>query len=808
VCASGFECPLGSTSADAGVCPAGYFCEGGPRQPCPAGRYSNRTGTVSGAACVACPAGTYSAAVAASSGESCVACAPLDGSSAGAAACWPGVVSVTAFNPVPVTPGFSVGDVVVVNFSSPTNASAVVVFTPSIGATSSSWRAGNRELWLTVVSAAGVDAAAVDVATGALSVSVSGVFSSRGASPGSEAVSRVVGGTWGLRTPPVILDVSVVDTGRNVGPGTNDTLTIVFDQAVRQVGVGTPGQLAAVLTFQPAFPAAVTMSGTWATPASLVVTLTVADGELPDWTQWNPGTLTVAVRAAANLTSANGESGASNSSATVGGGSWGDAPSVAVSPRNATAVVLTLNRPASTVGYSASTFVVQWATAASFLGSPPLPETVAGVEAWLAPAAPLLPALDTDNRVVASVALVPSGGPGSAVDAAVVRLTVAPTALVSPLRFDVPRLTTSTTYHFRGACNGPAGVLGPVVASDPAAATPQPPRVVLVVGPLGGLPTPGGVVLEAVGEQLGALGSSPTLVLSSSRWGEFRTPPCAVVAPGSRVRCTSPAGVGTDLAVVAVVDGVASPPYANGTLSYSPPAITGLRVVSGGGAGAGVPTSGGGVVVVEGVNFGPAALGGVSLGAVSYSPLALSVLLGAPVSFPALDCAITRDHSEVTCSMGPGVGGGLQWSITVAGQTATTATTTYRPPIITSLGVASPSGGAVSWDPAALGALATSGGQRLVRALRLKAPHSGPSHSAAAARALPPPTRGRAASRPPTLSVRCVTRAGVCWGLLRARQPVAAHCGHRATDGRGRRRRGAHQRVLRGGCWAHHRALR
>jgi hypothetical protein len=255
-----------------------------------------------------------------------------------------------------------------------------------------------------------------------------------------------------------------------------------------------------------------------------------------------------------------------------------------------------------------------------------------------------------------------------------------------------------------------------VVASYPTSATPQPPRITSLGAPAGGLPTAGGVVLEAVGEQLGALGSSVFLVLSSSLFGEFRTPPCDVVAPGSRVRCTSPAGVGTGLAVVMLVDGVASPPFTDGTLSYLPPAITGLRVVAGGDAvdgDVGVPTLGGGSVVVEGVNFGPASLGSGSLGAVSYSPLALSLLLGSPVSFPALACSITRDHVEVTCSMGPGVGGGLQWSITVAGQTAATATTTYRSPVIASLGLLSVDG-AVMLDPPALDSLRTAGGQQLV----------------------------------------------------------------------------------------------
>jgi hypothetical protein len=510
----------------------------------------------------------------------------------------------------------------------------------------------------------------------------------------------------------------VSDTGRNVGPGTNDTLVLVFDQAVRQVGVGTFEQLPALVALQPAFPAWVSLRGAWTSPFALTVSVTVAGGVLANWTAWNPGSLTVSIRAAANLTSANGESGASNSSVTVGGGSWGDAPSVFVTPKNATAVTVTLVAPAVPLAYSVDTYVVQWSTVASFAGAAAVPSSMAAVVGWTTSGTVVVPALDDGNRAVASVTLVSTGGPGSALDAAVVRVTAPP--LRSPLRFDVPHLSTSTAYYFRGACNGPAGQVGPVVASDPASATPQPPLIASIVAPSStNLPTSGGMVLEATGEQLGAADSTVVMVLTSAEFGEFRSPPCVVVAPGSRVRCLSPAGVGTGLAAAVSVDGVLSPPYSGSTLAYAPPAITGLRAVAGsspGGADGGVSTSGGGVVVVEGVNFGPAALGDISLGVVSYSPRGLSVLHGTPVSFPGLDCVISRNHSEVTCGMGPGVGSGLQWSVTIAGQTASTATTTYHPPVITALGVGS-GNGSVSWTAAALAALDTAGGQRLVRPL-------------------------------------------------------------------------------------------
>ncbi len=703
------------------MCPSGFYCpgQGGPRQPCPAGRFSDQLGTMSAAACVACPAGTHSSTVAAATNETCSLCSPGDSSSPGSVACWPGVVSAAAFNPPPVTPGFSVGDVVVVTFSSPTNGSTVASFTPPIGALSSSWRAGGRELWLTVTSTSGVNPSEVDVASGLLSVSVSGVFSADGASPPSSGATLPVGGTWGVPSPPAVVDVVVADSGHNAGLGTNDTLVMVFDQAVRQVDVRSPGLLAALLSFQPSFPASVVATGAWTSSTSLTVLFTVSGDLLPQWTRWNVGTLVVAVLTAANLTSANGESGASNSSSVVRGGSWGDAPGLALSPKNATAVVATLALPATVIGYSVNTFVVQWSTSSSFVGVRAVPDAMAGVQAWALRGQPSAHAVDGSGRVVASVVLLSSGGSGPAHDTAVVNLTIPAPSLVPPVRMDVPRLTTSVSYFVRGACNGPAGAMGPLVPSDPVSIAPQPPRILFIAGPSSGLPTPGGLLLEAWGDQLGAFDSTVFLVLSGDEFGPFATTDCDVIEPATRIRCASPAGVGTGLSVSVSVDGVVSPPFANGTLSYSAPAIIGLRVVSvvsdyvGRG---GVSTSGGGVVVVEGLNFGPADLGARSLGAVSYSPHALSVFVGTPLVFPALGCVITRNHSEVACGMGPGVGGGLQWSITIAGQTASFATTTYRPPVITAIGVLTSSGALLS-DPTSLRALVTSGGQQLVRVL-------------------------------------------------------------------------------------------
>ena len=38
-CTVGYECPSGSTVSTASICPAGFYCDGGSKQPCPAGRF-------------------------------------------------------------------------------------------------------------------------------------------------------------------------------------------------------------------------------------------------------------------------------------------------------------------------------------------------------------------------------------------------------------------------------------------------------------------------------------------------------------------------------------------------------------------------------------------------------------------------------------------------------------------------------------------------------------------------------------------------------------------------------------------------
>lgn len=556
-CSLGYECPAGSTSPTTGLCPLGYYCAGGPKRPCPPGRYSSVTGTVSLDACVPCGAGTFSATVAATGPGTCTACAAHEGSTPGAIVCWPGLVSAVASNPPPLVVGLSVGDVVTLTFSSPTDtpdptSCGCITFSPPLGAVPASWRAGGTQLQVRVVDVAGVDPASVDVARAALSVVVRGVRSASGDSLPSPPVSVVVGGTWGAPGPPGIVHAVAVDGGGRVGPGSGDAVVLVFDQPVWQVPVGDAGQVLALLRFSPPWPAWVVLNGTWLNASALHVGLLLAvpaavtPGQQQqqssvvafgsDWLPWNVGRLSVSVLPGGGLRSANGESAVSNSSAMVDAGSWGDASTLTLSEKNATSVQVVMSPPSTSVGYDVHTCVLQWGVVEGGGGvadigdggswQSPLPTSVAATLAAVRP----------DDRATSSTQ---SDAPYSVVDVGVASLAVATVTpfnasvgfrgslLVElgldairrryPVALELTGLVTGSTYRVRGVCNGPDDTMGPPFEGYPSSVTPQPPLLtrVTIAGTV--LSTAGGAVVTLVGNQVGGQGARVTMVLSNGR---------------------------------------------------------------------------------------------------------------------------------------------------------------------------------------------------------------------------------------------------------------------------------------------------
>jgi hypothetical protein len=118
-------------------------------------------------------------------------------------------------------------------------------------------------------------------------------------------------------------------------------------------------------------------------------------------------------------------------------------------------------------------------------------------------------------------------------------------------------------------------------------------------------------------------------------------------------------------------------------------------------------TGGGRVVYVKGNNFGPASLSPPALQDVGFVAQGLSYTFAA-------DCVVSRDHVELRCVTGPGVGARLLWWVTVASQVSTNPRTSYARPSITSIAVASAVTGELSSDDSVLQLLRTVGGQLMV----------------------------------------------------------------------------------------------
>jgi hypothetical protein len=239
-CSNGYQCVEGSSSPTAAPCDPGFTCVADVRAPCPAGYWSAGQAV----ACTPCSAGQFSATPAATSAATCQPCpvhpgALIDeGSSPGAATCWPGVLYVNASNPPPLRVGFSVGDVVLVAFTKATNTPArPVEFQPDLGALAFSWQGQGSVLLVRMVDGmvGGVAVKAFDVDIGKVRGRVVGVTDQGGSAAPTPLDYVPVGGTWGVPGPPTIASAVACDSGRGLGLGVNDTLVVTFDQ---EVGTG------------------------------------------------------------------------------------------------------------------------------------------------------------------------------------------------------------------------------------------------------------------------------------------------------------------------------------------------------------------------------------------------------------------------------------------------------------------------------------------------------------------------------------------------------------------------------------------
>jgi hypothetical protein len=143
-----------------------------------------------------------------------------------------------------------------------------------------------------------------------------------------------------------------------------------------------------------------------------------------------------------------------------------------------------------------------------------------------------------------------------------------------------------------------------------------------------------------------------------------------VTVEHSQITCASAVGAGTGLVWTVTVDGQSSVvPSTN----YNRPVITGFS-----GPGASAASTDGAVNVTIGGAF-------LSLPpfltSVTYGPTGVEYDVSASCSYAAL-------HTNITCTLLPGIGPVLQWLVTVGGQTndlSITPTTSYEPPVISML---------------------------------------------------------------------------------------------------------------------------
>lgn len=223
--------------------------------------------------------------------------------------------------------------------------------------------------------------------------------------------------------------------------------------------------------------------------------------------------------------------------------------------------------------------------------------------------------------------------------------------------------------------------------------------------------TDGGQSMTVFGTSFGppssgiAQGSTPTVtsVLYGLTYGNRAwqySPTCTVSSAfPSTLTCLSVPGTGANLSLQLSIGGQRSN-ILFGVVSYGSPVISQFS-----GASIGGPTAGGALVTLTGFNYGYDA----KYLSVSYStklriPRSTDGLLpgvNGSVTFLPAACSITIPHHEITCTLAPGAGSSLQWTLVVDGLRSTGPFTSFAAPSIASVAlqngasVASPDGGSV-----------------------------------------------------------------------------------------------------------------
>ena len=668
LCAEGYVCPAGSRSGSALQCPTGYYCHGGVVDPCPSGTYNARTGMSRAANCTLCPPNTFGAGLAATSDAACTACARYENSTAGALACWPGLIAAVAANPPPVIPSLTARDTLTLSFSKPTNKPAVdsdadvhalLVFSSSIGASlTGSWNALGTLLTVTVGATNAADGGSLvnlaDTRVGVLTVALNASAALRDAalrSPPASYAPALVSGDWGVATIPEFLDATSAfapsfarNTGGQAGLGVGDTLVLRFDNPCKQVAVSHKVDLDRLLVFSA--PLGANYTGAWETSglfARSAITITVT-APPANASGTAVGVLRVTVLASAGLTSLDESTPASNATTVVALGTWGDAPTAVVEARSWRSLRVTMAPPASRVAWTVGSYRVQWSPRANFSAGP--------------------------GDVVRDAPVAPGGGEDAV-------YTVTGASVGVPL---FVRVAALVFIRFKDEVIVPASV-GPFFVV-PYAVTPALPVLssVRIMGGSGtAMATTGLQTALLLGSNLG-LAETPTVINATYTNGAFTlvASDCRVTVRNAEARCETVPGVGAGYVWTVIVDGGAGSPGGGGagavTLSFDAPVVSSF---SGPGA-VSAATAGGDVVVLHGSNFGP-------LGAAFVTSVLFYTSDVPDVRYPAVGCAVTDAHVAITCTIPFGAGARVSWVVAIAGLSSSSPSTSFAAPRVSAV---------------------------------------------------------------------------------------------------------------------------
>ena len=206
--------------------------------------------------------------------------------------------------------------------------------------------------------------------------------------------------------------------------------------------------------------------------------------------------------------------------------------------------------------------------------------------------------------------------------------------------------------------------------------------------------TVGGTVIYVTGRDFGPLNTVAWLYYGSSGGYPYAAQ-CVVTTADVLAQCTSVPGVGGSLSFMMYIGptkpatalppaGTASAAFLTSVVQYALPTVAaiGARAVSP----LGLDTRGNEVIVLNGSNYGPIGAATDAVVSVQYSASSWGLPYG---NYSATKCTVSIAHVQLTCTSAPGVGAGLSFLITVAGQTMSSPSGVtlagYRKPLISGL---------------------------------------------------------------------------------------------------------------------------